>query len=355
MLPSTDGTARMAHLIPALPGRLAICGWNEGSAALSRALTAGGFTPAAVGDPRAAALVRARTATGLPCAQDIRALLQDVLSDAVLMDTPGLPAFAEDLLVRARRRRTHLLIPGEWLDAEAMTALAGLVRQDQDGCVALTLLRPRLRSAGMLALIEAAAGWRPSWIQIELTGPAEAQHLIGDALALASRLQPASPDTIVATACGAPDAPEALVTHLRGDRHLTALTARTTETPTLTVRVVGPEGAIDLVGQNGEAMLRVAAPGHDVELARLEDSDLLGAEVARAAGHAAHADTHDDRYHLLRETPLRAALERALGSGHAEPVAVATAPTLRVLTGSASGGGATMPRQPRGRLHLVAP
>ena len=56
------------HPYAAYMKQLAVCGWDEYTAALVDALAErADLRPVAIGDDRPAALVRARAATGLPC------------------------------------------------------------------------------------------------------------------------------------------------------------------------------------------------------------------------------------------------------------------------------------------------
>lgn len=342
--------------------RLAICGWHEGSPAWLRALaTAGGFTPVAVFDPRAAALVRARRATALPCSQNLDILLSAAPRagadpDALLIDGPLLGVVLAQL--SRRERWPQLLIPGEWLDGDAMVSLSEALQQMPGRIV--TLLRPRLAGAGVRALLDAADRrqsdhhqsdqQQADWLQLEIDGGPSDRGLIGDAAALACRVLP-PPDSVVVSTSGAVDQPHGLALHLRSADALGMVTLRPGARDAITATVRGPQGSLTLVSEGGDAVLHVAGDGMIPALDRFEDGDRLAAEALAASSG------RNDREAVLREAPVLAALERSLATTLVERV-LALTPPLRLLEGGLDGGldgrQAALRRPSRGRLHLVA-
>ena len=110
--------------------RLAVCGWDEQSAALLRAISLRtDLRVVAIGDDRPAALVRARAATGLPCYQHVREMLRAVDYDAVLI---GDTADRETLLEIASERGASILLRGAVADGRTLRAAISSVGSGSD-------------------------------------------------------------------------------------------------------------------------------------------------------------------------------------------------------------------------------
>ncbi len=332
---------------------LALFGWavfarEDGSLArlLDRLERRASLRPVAVGDDSASRLVRARTATGLPCYQHLLEMARVTEYDAALINTP---TFAAEIAERAAARGADLLVSGDRLDAEALSDVAiSAVRHG----VKLAVLRPALRDAGyafLRGLIADDGGWAPRFVGLELSGDRDATALLRDAVSAALRLSQAAPLTVSASAAGSGEEPEVLVAQLRfREQALTSLTARPAPAERLRLSVKAHAGEVELESGQRGTQLALTVAGEAPENSRLPRSDIEDLEAVRVASirSGAAADTLPAHH----EAATLHAVERALASGRAEPV---SAPTPRAALRVLEGGGRT-PSTPRaGRLRLV--
>ncbi|MEX2229441.1 MAG: hypothetical protein WEB13_07355, partial [Dehalococcoidia bacterium] len=206
--------------------RLALCGWTEEAPRLLRALQLRARLEAvAVGDRQAVQLVRARGATGLPCYQHVLEMLRTVDLDAVVITEA---AAVEELANIAAARGVDLLLCGDAMTGSALEAAAEAARRHR---VALAVIRPRLRSAGLAFLadlVAADASWQPRFASVDVAGPAAAAVHLRTGVALIARLLPALPATAIGSVLdGAVDDAYAIAAQLRGEGMLAAISAHT--------------------------------------------------------------------------------------------------------------------------------
>ena len=101
---------------------LAVFGWRDGLAGLlCRLERRASLRAVAVGDRHAARLVRARSETGLPCYQHLLEMARATEYDAAYI---GASALAGEIADQAASRGADLLVNGDDMDGEAMSAAA---------------------------------------------------------------------------------------------------------------------------------------------------------------------------------------------------------------------------------------
>lgn len=327
--------------------RIAVYGWDEHSALLVQALErAGGLVAVAVGDRRAAALVRARQATGLPCYQHVLEMLRSADYDAALI---GATAAAPQVAQQAAAHGAALLLVGD--QAEGATLLQA-AESALHHSVPLLVIRPRLQQVGLAFLFSLAAadsGWRPRFLDLSLSGAGAVPALLRDAVAIAGRLLPDLPAQAVASFLGN-DAAEtaAIAAALRyPDGRLASLRARTGVEERLTLFADCALGVMELASAGTEATLTMTRRDGSRETTRMVDGDTLALEAARV--RAALRGERGEALLVPRDGAVLRALEEALDSGNATAV-VDRAPraNLHLVRG---GGTAASP--PRGELRLV--
>lgn len=323
--------------------RLAICGWDEDTGALAAALERlAGLRPAAIGDTRAQALVRARAQTGLPCYQHLHEMLRSADYDAVLLGAAGQPPDPAHAREAAERGATLLLrgghIPGDTLAQAARSAV--------DRGAALAVLRPVLRGAGagfLTDLVAAEPAWRPHFATIEVRADADPTALLRDAIGLAARLVDATPAQVALSLAGAaPLEPGALAAHLRyaGGALVQCTAVRSPHgAPHWNVTVEAAAGSLALRIAPGRSRVEVATMTEAPQSTTLTEPDPIEAEARRLGGGIGA----DDARFALREAAMLRALEGSLATGYVHPVPRPDARQgLRVLPGggrrSAAGG-----------------
>ena len=214
-------------------------------------------SPSAPGTPPE--LVRARSATGLPCFQHVLEMLRVADYEAVLIDCD---LHAGEIAERAAERGADLIVSGERLDA---ASLASVARAATRHSVALVVLRPALHDRGytfVSELIAADPGWQPSFVNLELSGDRPAEALLRDAVAAMTRLLPQTPFELSAAIAGPADAPEAMAAQIRlPGGALASLTARVAPVTKLSLVATSPAGSTELSSEGGAALVTLTAPG----------------------------------------------------------------------------------------------
>lgn len=327
--------------------RLALCGWTEEAPRLLRALQLRArLEPVAVGDRHAVQLVRARGATGLPCYQHVLEMLRTVALDAVVIADP---ASTDELADTAAAHGADLLLHGDAMNGAALQAAVEAARRHH---VALAVLRPRLRSAGvafLTDLVAADASWQPRFATIDIAGPGSAMMHLRTAVALTARLMPTLPVAAIGTVLdGDVDHGIALAAQLRGaDGTLSSITAHTEASPALRLVFQSLAGSAELLtSAGGTSTLTLTAPSGAAEGSTLRDTDLLGEEAARVV--AVRDGESDELLAIEREARMLQALESALATGIVTLVDGHFRPELQLIDGGAR---ECAPR--RGHLRLV--
>ena len=325
--------------------RLIACGWDDETAPLLAALRSEArLEPVAVGDPHAGNLVRARSATRLPCYQHLHEMARAIDYEAVLIADSG---YAEDLATTAALRGADLLVAASSLDAEALT---GTVTAATRHGVALALFRPSLRTAGfafLTDLIDADPRWLPLALDIELCGEQPVAALLRDASAAALRLSK-SPSQVVASMAGLdPEAPVSAAAHLRATDG-TLVTLRVQHgAPRLRISGQAGAGTFEVASRDGESRVTCIPWTGESEHSVLRDADPLVLEAQRV--ERIRSGEPLDAHSAHREAALLQAVERALVSGEVTPVAAGEPRSaLRVIA-----GGGHLDASHRARLHVI--
>ncbi len=325
---------------------LAVCGWDEYTAALVDALEERtGLRAVAIGDDRPAALVRARAVTGLPCYQHLREMLRAADYDAVLL---GTTVDRESLVELTAMKGAALLIRGDIANAETLSAAAAAAIKTGNE---LHLVRPELQRSGielLMNLVMSEPAWTPTLVAIELTAANGTRAALQCASALALRLQEATATQAFISEAGF-NGHEALLASVQirhGNAALTTLLVRPGSDEGLRITIEAPAGMAELVARDGDAILDVFPLDGVPEHTELRDEDLILAEAARLADGDAD---HMDEIFAPHEAALLQAIEASLATGYVAPVRdPGTRGTLRVLEG---GDHHSSPR--RGHLHLI--
>ena len=319
--------------------QLAVCGWDEYTAALVDALAErADLRPVAIGDDRPAALVRARAATGLPCYQHLREMLRAADYDAVLV---GTTIDRESLVKLTAMKGATLLLRGDVANADTLDAAAAAAVTSGNE---LHLVRPELQRSGIDLLMNLVGGepaWTPTLVAIELTAANGTRAALQCATSLALRLQGST-----ATQAFISEALLASVQIRHGDRALTTMLVRPGSDEACRVTIEAPAGIAELVARDGNASLDVFPVEGDSTHVELTDEDLILAEASRVA-NVAGAST--DEVFAPHEAALLHAIEASLATGFVTPVQdPGTRGSLRVLE-----GGDRETSRRRGHLHLV--
>lgn len=327
--------------------RLAVCGWDEQSAALLRALTLrSDLRAVAIGDDRPAALVRARAATGLPCYQHLREMLRAVDYDALLI---GDAADREALLEIASERGAAIILRGDAADARALRAATDAVSA---GVPSLTIARPELNHAGvdlLTSLTTGDADWTPDLVQIEVNDANGIDAAINTAVALTTRLQPeAATQVVVATLRGRTDSVMSANIQIRHAEHaLSIVTVQDRLDEWWRIAVQAPAGTAELINRDGASTLTLEPANGTAEQSELVDDDLIDLEAMRLADPVSRRI--DERL-ASHEAALLTAIEGSINTGFVAPVREHSARSnLRVLEG---GQLTTSPRA--GHLRILS-
>jgi len=311
--------------------RLAVCGWDERSAALLRAISLrSDLRAVAIGDDRPAALVRARTATGLPCYQHLREMLRAVEYDTLLI---GDTADREALLEIAAERRASIILRGDAADARTLRAATTAVSTGADG---LNVARPELNHAGidlLTTLTTGEAEWTPTFLQIEVNDAAGIDAAICTTMALVARLQPeAATHVVVATLRGPTDVAMTASIQIRhAEQALTVVTVQDRLEEWWRISIQAPAGMAELVNRDGASTLTLEPTNGTAEQSELVDDDLLDVEAVRLADPASRRT--DERF-AAYEAALLMAVEGSINTGFIAPVREQSARSnLRVLEG----------------------
>lgn len=327
--------------------RLAVYGWDEHEARLLNALQhAAPFTLAAVGDARAAALVRARAATGGPCYQHPIEMFRHGRYDAALLaESAGAAQAAQ----AAAGGGAAILVAGDRADGATVAEAAEAALRAR---VPFAVLRPRLQQAGLAFLLDLAAsdaGWRPRTLDISVASSSDAIEAARDLVALAGRLVRLTPAAVAGTAVAGADEDRTFATaELRyADGRLASLRARSARTERISLFAECALGDLELTTDGAEST--VTMTGHDGkrETAHLTDRDPFVLEAQRAtrvlAGEAS------DALHAPRDGSVLLALEQAMDTGQVTRVEERSSRANLVLMSGQ--GGPTSTRS--GHLHLV--
>ena len=326
--------------------QLAVCGWDEYTAALVDALAERtDLRPVAIGDDRPASLVRARAATGLPCYQHLREMLRAADYDAVLI---GTTVDRESLVELTAMKGAALLIRGDVANADTLSAAAAATIKTGNE---LHLVRPELQRSGIDLLMNLVGGnpaWTPTLVAIELTAANGTRAALQSAAALALRLQGATATQAFISEAGY-NGHEALLASVQirhGDRALTTLLVRPGSDEACRVTIETPAGMAELVARDGNAALDIFPLEGDHTHTEFTDEDLMLAESTRIANATG---TRIDEVFAPHEAALLRAIESSLATGFVAPVQdPGTRGSLRIL----EGGDHTTSRR-RGHLHLI--
>lgn len=311
--------------------RLVVCGWDEQSAALLRAISLrSDLRVVAIGDDRPAALVRARAATGLPCYQHLREMLRAVDYDVLLI---GDAADREALLEIAAERGASILLRGDVADARSLRTATEAVSA---GAEALNIVRPQLNHAGVDLLTSLASGdanWMPNLVQIEINDADGIAAAVQTAVALVARLQPdVATQVVAATLRGPTDTVMSSNIQIRhSERALTVVTAQDRLEEWWRISIQAPAGTAELVNRDGASTLTLEPTNGTAEQSDLVDDDLLDLEALRLADPA--SQRIDERF-APYEAALLAAIDGSINTGFVTPVReLNPRGNLRVLEG----------------------
>lgn len=326
--------------------RLAICGWDERTAALVRAISRRTeLRPVAIGDDRPAALVRARTATGLPCYQHLREMLRVAEYDAVLI---GDTADREALLQLAAEHGSSILLRGDVANARTLRAAVDAV---STGAAGLKVIRPELNHAGfelLTSLTSGDAGWQPYLVQIDLSGAFGMDIGLNAGAGLVARLQPEAASQVVVSALhDRTDHPTTATIQIRhGSDALTMLTLHDYPDDYCRITVEARAARAKFTTRDGTSRLVLEPAGGVPERSELVDDDLLDLEAIRIGDAASRRA--DERL-APHEAALLSAIEGSLQTGFVTAVRDPGARgNLRMLRG---GQLTTSPRE--GHLRLL--
>lgn len=317
---------------------LAVLGWTAESAeALAALERTRAYRAVAVCDASGAALVQARRMTSVGCYQQARQWLASGDYDALLIGSPqsgGIAALA------ASRGADLLLLPGA-CDADTLEGASEAARRSG---VRLVLLRPETHDAGLADLrrLLGSPGWEPRSLDITIEGRAEAERLVGTAVAHAVALAPRLHGLVRASAwSGGAGAPLRSVTAvIDDDDRQVRLHARHAPATFLRITADTLGGSVTLQLAEGSSMLSyVTAAGEQVEYAPTW-VDHWAAEGARAA-------EDDDTDRAGEEGALLGAIARSALTGEVQSNDCCARPELRVIEGN----GQSRPR--RANLRLV--
>lgn len=333
--------------------RIAVFGWDEATRPQLEVLErVAGLRPIAVGDRRPAALVRARRATGLPCYQHVLEMLRAADYDAALINAATGGAQA---VQAAAARGAALLVVGAHADAATLMEAAEAALRYR---VPLTILRPRLRQAGLaftLGLAAADARWRPRYLDLAIAGGVSpgatgAAALLRDAVAIACALFGASPAQVVGSPLGDDvEEPSAIGVHLRyAGGGLASLHLRESTEDRLTLIIESDAGTLELAHAGAAATLTMTTPDGRRETSALVDGDTFALEAERARDAA--GEPAMDVLRATHEGATLQAIELAVASGYVVPVQERSSrANLRLVE-----AGTAAPTAPRGRVHAVS-
>ena len=308
--------------------RLAVYGWSDSTLALLAALRAhAGLEAIAIGDERPAALVRARTATGLPGFQHVREMTRKAEFDALL---GGDGALAAEVAEGAAARGATVLLVGATAPAEVLERAA--IAAERYG-VDLRVIRPWLRSHAVVDVLSRLERREPSLLTIEAAGPSAPMQRMRDLVALTARLIGSRVMDVSATQAGDPFEGAPLVAHLRlAGGHVAVLTARMALRPVLRVLASDENGALEVRARENTIEIEEQRAAGNASLESRElpaesPSDWLTPEAERIT-----LDSSTDLVLARNEAATLRAVESALRDSFAEPVDIAPRP-FQVLRG----------------------
>lgn len=321
--------------------RLAICGWDDETPDILRALERyAGLLPAAIGDTRASHLVRARAETGLPCYQHVHEMLRSAEYDAVLLGASGAlvdPAHTRE----AAEHGAMLLLRGGHTRGEALATAA---QEALTHGTPLAVLRPLLRAAGVsfiTDLVRAEPAWRPTYVSIDVRATDDPVALLRDTVGLAARLVDATPSQVALSLAGAaPLEPGALAAHLRypGGALIQCAAHRSVQSGQhVALTIEAPAGSIVVQSTPEHSRIMIATPTEAPQSSTLTEPDANDAEARRIGGGIGA----DDARFAHREAAIMRALEGSLETGYVHPVVSPDLrAALRVLPDSGRGANA---------------
>lgn len=325
---------------------LAVYGWDEHEPRLLNALQhAAPFRLAAVGDGHAAALVRARAATGSPCYPHATEMFRRNHFDAALIASSS---GAGQVAQAAAGSGAAVFLAGDQADGAAIVETVEAALRAR---TPLAILRPRLQHAGLaflLNLVASEPGWRPRYLELSMTGRGDALELMRNAVAAANRLVQHTPDAVSGAVIGDEDIAGAAATaELRYPGRLASLRTRVAEAERVTLLADSPMGVLEVNSLDAHSTVTMTFRGGRRETSRLTDRDPFVLEAQRAA-RALSGETTDA---LLapRDGAVLLAVEEAMETG--QVVAVEERSSRANLMLVESRGAPTS--SPRGRLHLV--
>jgi hypothetical protein len=326
--------------------RLAVCGWDERTAALLRAISLrSDLRAVAIGDDRPASLVRAKSATGLPCYQHLREMLRAVEYDAVLISDT---ADREALVQLAAERHASVLIRGDVANASTLRAATEAV---STGAEALSIVRPEFHHAGielLRNLTNSDLEWAPQVLHIELSDPNGVAAALSAVSALVVRLQPVEATQVaVATLRAHSDMPVSATLQIRhGERALSVITVHDRLDERWRIAIEAAWGTAEFTNREAVTSLTIEPAGAKAEQSELVDDDLLDLEAVRLADPASR---RIDERCAPHEAALLTAIEASMSTGFVTPVRDPGARgNLRVL----QGGQATTSRR-AGHLRVL--
>ncbi len=323
--------------------RLAVYGWTDSTAALLEALRDHARLQAvAIGDERPAALVRARSVTGLPGFQHVRQMARSADFDTILL---GAGAHVAEVAEIAASRGADLLLLGALAESDALSR-ASLAAHRYN--VSFAIARPWLRSPALQLVESRLSSTPPELFLVEAAEPRAPVRTMRDLIAFTTRVMGARVLEVSATETGDSLEGAPLTAHLRlaGGR-VALLSARMALAPTFRALASSADHTLEVRTREGHTSVEESLAGAPSEqlgpaIDSVHQLDLLRLEAARVVDEE---QAERDADLAPGEGAILGAIERALAGAFAEQVEVALRPfqVLRGgrLTGSPRGSGDT--------------
>lgn len=323
--------------------KLAVYGWSDSTSALLEALREHASLEAvAVGDERPGALIRARTATGLPGFQHVREMARSAAFDTILI---GAGSLAADVAEIAAARAADLLLLGAQAEADALARAA--VAAARHG-VSLAILRPWLHTPAHALIQSRLSAAPPDMLLLEAAEPRPPMRVMRDLIALTTRVLGQRALDVSASETGASIEGAPLTAHLRfAGGHVVLLSARMALAPTFRVLASSASYTLEARTREGATTIEESVAGASAEqveppIESVHPLDALRLEVQRVVSQT---DIARDAELALVEAAILAAIESALAGAFAEQVELTPRP-FQVLRGGRRingprGGGTT--------------